>query len=137
MRRKIILLAVAATSLVLATSGLAAGGKSSSSISLVVLSTSTLTASATSGPSQGDNVTFQVSSDATDRPYVVLNCYQSGTWVYAASAGFYAAYRGSTTFGLETTSWTAGAADCTARLGSLSNSGRFTELASMSFHVSD
>lgn len=129
-----ILVATALSLLVLASSALAGNGpqKSTSSIALVQLSSARI---AESGPRYGDQVTFAVETTATTRPYVLVNCYQSGQWVYAAQAGFWASYF-SKSFTLASTSWGSGAADCTARLGSLNADGsRFRELASTSFHV--
>ena len=79
---------------------------------------------------------FDVSTNATDRPYVLVNCYQNGTWVYAGQAGFWAGALFGQNFTLASTSWTSGAATCTARLGALNADGtRFRELASTSFNV--
>ena len=133
MHRTRTILTLAAMSLFLAVSpALAAKPTSSSSIKLVLLS-----ASVGSGPHWGNQVTFAVSTTATDRPYVLLNCYQSAVWVYAAQAGFYPSYPFSQVFTLASTAWTGGASDCKARLGKLNAYGtKFTELASTSFHVS-
>ena len=128
-----LLVATALSLLITASSAIAGNGnqRSSSSITLVQLSSAR---TAESGPVYGDQVTFDVST-ATDRPYVLLNCYRSGEWVYAAQAGFWASYP-SKTFTLAAASWGGGPADCTARLGSLNNDGtRFRELASTSFSV--
>ncbi len=114
------------------------GGRASgtSTIEMIMVNAGVAAASAT-GPSHGDTVTFNVSTTATDRPYVLLNCYQAGAWVYAAQAGFWASYPGGQNFALDATSWPAGAANCTARLGVLNADGsRFRELASTSFGVS-
>ncbi len=131
MRRGSTILTFAAMSLLLAASPALAGKpNSSSSIRLVMLSASA------SGPHWGDKVTFAVSTNASDRPYVLLNCYQNGVWLYAAQAGFYASYPFSQVFTLSSTAWTGGAADCKARVGKLNAYGtKFTELASTSFHV--
>lgn len=111
-----------------------ARSNSNSSISLVLLSSRVTTESA--NPRFGDQVTFAVSTTATDRPYVVLNCYQGGAWVYTAQAGFYAVNPFGTTFTLASGWWTGGQADCTATLGMNSAGGtKFTRLASTSFHV--
>jgi len=132
MHRTRTILTLAALSLFLTASpAFAAKPTSSSSIKLVLLS-----ASVGSGPHWGNQVTFAVSTTATDRPYVLLNCYQNGAWLYAAQAGFYASYPFSQVFTLSSTAWTGGAADCKARLGKLNAYGtKFTELASTSFHV--
>ncbi len=133
MHRTRTILTLAAMSLFLAASpGLAAKPTSSSSIRLVLLSASAVG----SVPHWGNQVTFAVSTTATDRPYVLLNCYQNGAWLYAAQAGFYASYPFSQVFTLSSTAWTGGAADCKARVGKLNAYGtKFTELASTSFHV--
>ena len=133
--------AVLMTALVLAvTAGsvfAAQGGKGgSSSIDLVMVSARIAAADA-AGPSHGDTVTFDVKTDAT-RPYVLLNCYQSGDWVYAAQAGFWADALGGQNFNLDANSWSSGAANCTARLGALNADGtRFRELARTSFDVAE
>jgi hypothetical protein len=133
--RKISLVLTAVTALAVASTAVAGsgGGKSTSNISLVVLSSAR---TADSGPRYGDEVTFAVSTTATDRPYVLLNCYQGDVRVSGGQAGFWASYP-SKTFVLTSPSWTSGAAECTARLGSLNADGtRFRELASTSFSVS-
>lgn len=116
----------------------AQGGKSgSSSINLVLVSAGIAAADA-AGPSHGDTVTFDVKTNATDRPYVLLNCYQAGDWVYAAQAGFWASYAWGQDFILAADSWSSGAASCTARLGTLNADGtKFRELARTSFDVSE
>ena len=108
---------------------------SSSSISLVLPSPTSSTTSS-SGAHWNDQVTFAVSTTATDRPYVLLNCYQNGVWVLASQAGFYPLYPFGQNFTLASSAWTAGAADCTAILGMNSAGGtKFTKLAETSFHV--
>jgi hypothetical protein len=61
-------------------------------------------------------VTFNVSTTATDRPFVQLACFQGGTQVYSYQAGFYPDYRWSLVFTLSSNAWTGGAAECTANL---------------------
>ncbi len=132
MYRRITILALVATSLLLAAAPALARKplRSASSIDLVLLGSSA------GLPHYGQQVTFSVSTSATDRPYVLLNCYQNGVWLYAAQAGFYPAYPFSRVFTLASTAWTGGAADCTATLGVNNSDGtRFTKLASTSFHV--
>ncbi len=83
-----------------------------SSLSLVLLNS-------TDGlPHWGQNVTFNVSTTATNEPYVSLDCYQNGVLVYGAMAGFFPSYPwpGSQIFPLSSPSWTSGAASCTATL---------------------
>jgi hypothetical protein len=87
-------------------------------------------------PNYGETVTFNVSTTATDRPAVELNCFQNGTQVYAAGAGFYPEWPWSRDFVLSSQSWTSGAADCTARLYSSSADGTRTyTLATMAIRV--
>ena len=116
----------------------AQGGKGgSSSIDLVMVSARSAAADA-AGPSHGDTVTFDVKTDATNRPYVLLNCYRSGDWVYAAQAGFWASYPYGQNFTLDADSWSSGAASCTARLGALNRDGtKFRELARTTFDVAE
>ena len=100
---------------------------------------SNLAAASSLSARYGDEVTFAVSSSATDKPYVLLNCYQGSSWVYSGQAGFYASfpsYPNSLMFRLSSSAWPGGAADCKARMGMLNADGtRFRELASTSFHV--
>jgi hypothetical protein len=108
--------------------------KSSSSIDLVVLDSSTGTASATVAPHWGQVVTFDVST-AADRPYVTLNCYQDGAWVYTMTAGAWPEAPGSHYFTLSSSAWTAGAADCSADLHYTASNGKKISLATRDFHV--
>lgn len=85
---------------------------SSSSLKLVLLNS-------TDGlPHYGQSVTFQVSTTATTQPNVSLQCFQGGTLVYSAESGFYPSYPwpGTQIFPLASSSWTGGAASCTAAL---------------------
>jgi len=86
------------------------GGSSGSTLELVLLD------SADSVPNWGEHVTFNVSTTATSKPMVALDCYQGGTRVYGMTAGFYADYPFTTTYTLRSSNWTGGAADCQARL---------------------
>ena len=86
--------------------------------------------------SHGDTITFTVTTTA-DRPYVSVKCHQGGTLVYAASAGFYADYPWSRTFGLETTMWTSGGADCTATLYTTKDGTRLNVLATLGFNTAE
>src|SRR5690242_9326447 len=69
-------------------------------------------------PHYGQQVTFQVATAATTQPNVSLDCYQNGSLVYGAVAGFYAGYPwpGSQVMKLSSASWTGGAANCVASL---------------------
>jgi hypothetical protein len=102
-----------------------AGGSGSSSLSVVMVED----LNGDGQPNWGDTITFSVSTTATDSPYVEVKCYQDGTLVYGASAGFYAAYPwpGAQMMPLSSPSWTAGAATCSAALN--------TNLATLSFQV--
>ncbi len=105
------------------------GGDGNSSVSLVLVDS-------TDGLAHvGQQVTFAVTTTATASPFVSLNCYQGGVWVYTASAGFFAAYPWSRNFTLSSIAWMSGEADCTARLYSTKNGTRTTTLATASFHV--
>jgi len=136
-----ILALVAAFSLAVSSVALAgkpggnAGGKSSSSLSLVVLSSSGV-ASATTQPTFGSHVTFNVGTTATTQPYVGVKCFQNGSRVYEQWAGIFADFYGSQTYTLGPTQlWTGGSANCTASLVSFDSRGRATTLASMAFDV--
>jgi hypothetical protein len=69
-------------------------------------------------PHWGQSVTFNVSTTATTQPNVSMNCYQNGTLVFGAEAGFYPGYPwpDSQVFVLSSPSWTGGSANCTAAL---------------------
>ena len=64
-------------------------------------------------PNWNDTITFNVTSKNAD-PYVSVKCYQGGTLVYGADAGFYDAYPwpGARNMPLYSPAWTGGAADC-------------------------
>ena len=84
----------------------------------------------------GEQVTFQVSTTATDKPYVNVNCYQGGTLVYSSSAGFFDGYAWPWTqiFTLRSNAWSGGEADCNAAL-QYWNGRSFSTLTSLSFPV--
>jgi hypothetical protein len=120
-----------AAALVLAPASLAKGppASSSSSLRLVLMNS-------TDGFAHwGQSVTFNVSTTATSRPFVGLNCYQNGAWVYTSSVGYYPGYPWDQFFTLMSGNWTTGAADCTATLYAVNSRGRQSNLASLSFHV--
>jgi hypothetical protein len=103
----------------------------SGSISLVLVNSSDSLAH------YGDQVTFDVSTTATDKPSVKLTCFQGGVSVYRASAGFYPDYpwAWAQTFTLASSAWTGGAADCTADLYYVTSKGAFATLTTLSFPV--
>ena len=130
-------LALAAPGLALAASGNGAGsGKSTSSITLAPPEVATATASDTSWPRYGDFVKFEISTNETAYPYVNLKCYQNGALVAEGWEGYFDGALSDRWFGLYSPMWTGGAADCTASLDKYAN-GRWRQLASTSFHVSE
>ena len=139
MNRGAAFLVAAVAAFVLTGAALAAkpgpGGPKSSSLSLVMLDDGSLRAAA-SQPSFGDDVTFAVSTSASE-PYVETSCFQNGALVYKQSRGFFAGYyAGTQLFTLGPTNlWQGGAASCSARLLAWVN-GNDRTLASMSFDVS-
>ena len=86
-------------------------------------------------PTRNDDITFVVSTTATDKPWVKLNCYQGGTWVSTSTAGYFEAYAWAPNFTLASAGWTGGAGDCTATLYMVTSNGRSSNLKSLSFHV--
>ncbi len=107
-----------------------ASGKDPSSLSLVMVND----VNGDGLPNYGDSVTFNVSTTATNSPYVVVYCYQGGALIYAAEAGFYPSYPWPNDFILTAPTWTSGAASCTATLEYYSN-GKLVSGQSMSFDV--
>ena len=85
-------------------------------------------------PHFGQVVTFNVATSAA-YPYVTLNCYKDGAWVYTLTAGFYAAYPFTRYYSLGSSSWTSGAADCTADLHYSTSNGSKVTLATLNMHV--
>lgn len=116
-------------------SGGGGGGSTggSSSISQPVMVTDT----GTPGLSHGDTVTFNVSTTATDEPYVNLQCFlENGDLALNSSAGFFAWAMNAPyyDFTLDSGAWQSGAANCTAYLQVATRKG-WSTLASASFHV--
>ena len=80
-------------------------------------------------------VTFDISTTATDSPYVHLQCSQAGTLVLQGYQGFFPNAVGNQWFHLGPTPlWQGGEADCTANLVKYTRKG-WQQLASTSFHV--
>ena len=106
------------------------GGKGAGSSSLFLKDLTTGVDHATSA-NFGDTVTFDVATTQTQYPTVSVTCYQNGTLVYGASAGFYASdpWPWARNMTLGSSMWTGGAASCTAVL-----SGN-TTLATLNFPV--
>lgn len=85
----------------------------------------------------GQQVDFVVSTTATDKPYVRLNCYENSVWVMTDSTGYYPSYPWpGHVFTLRWDAYhTPGAeADCTATLYYYTSRGT-TTLATLNFHV--
>ena len=101
------------------------GGGGAASIGLVLLNS-------TDGSAHwGQTVTFNVSTTATDQPWVNLKCYQGRTLVAQGWNGYFDASLTGRNFGLSSPMWTGGAADCTAYVTNPS----WVVLGSTSFHV--
>jgi hypothetical protein len=105
------------------------GGGGSLSVKMVT------DANGNGSPNVGDTISFNVSTTATDKPWVKLNCTEGGSWVYTSSAGFFAAYAWAPNFTLSSTMWSSGAADCTATLYKVGSNGKISNLASLGFPV--
>jgi hypothetical protein len=126
-----LVLAAAPAAMAAKGSGGGAGGKhgggstGTGSISLVLLDS-------TDGLAHyGQHVTFNVSTTATNQPWVHLQCYQNGTLVAEGWDGYFDGSLSGRNFTLASPSWTGGAADCTATL----TTPQWAPLASTSFHV--
>jgi hypothetical protein len=108
------------------------GGGSGGTISLVLLSS-------TDGLAHfGQQVTFNVSTTATQHPEVTLDCYVGGALVYQMTNAMFAGSLNEIFTLGPTPSWSGGAADCTAWLQNwdgYSKHGSISNLASTSFHV--
>jgi hypothetical protein len=104
-------------------------GGGSGTISLVVLN------SADGLPHFTQNITFNVSTTATTKPFVELKCYQNGNLVGQETNGFFVGSLSDGVYTLgPTPAWQSGAADCTATLESM-DTRTTTAITSMSFHV--
>lgn len=135
--RRIISTFTAGLIAMLCLSAAAFAGKQSSSLSLVVLSGDTArSASPATAPTFGGDITFDVATTQTERPFVNVRCYQGQTFVYDAWHGFFAGYYTDAVFTLASSYWSGGSANCTARLVDFGNGGRERTLATTSFAVS-
>ena len=113
----------------LAAPGGKGGGTNGSSLGLVIIDS-------TDGVAHhGGRVTFDVSTTATDKPYVNVRCYQQGVLVYDGWAGFFIGAWFGQEFTLASTMWSSGAADCEARLVMWGKNGRERTLMTMGFAV--
>ena len=111
--------------------GKGGGGTTGGTLTLVVLN------SADGVAHYGGDVTFTVSTTATDKPLVEAQCSQGGALVYTHSAGFFPGYLWpeAQTFNLASGAWTGGAADCTAKLYMSDGNGGFSTLSTIGFQV--
>jgi hypothetical protein len=92
-------------------------------------------ANADGAPNYGDTVTFNVTQSSTDKPYVSVNCSQDGAWVSSQTNGMFASYTWGQNFTMASSSWTSGAADCTANLHYTSSRGKTVSLTDLAFTV--
>ena len=114
---------------VLAAKGGNGGGKTGGgSLSLVVLD------GADSVANHGERVAFEVSTTATDRPFVGVRCWQGSDWVLDGYTGYFETYMYDPWVTLDSPYWTAGVeASCTARLFYYDNRGNQNVLATLDF----
>jgi len=87
-------------------------------------------------PNWNDTITFDVKSSSST-PFVQVECYQGGSLVYSAWAGFYDSYLwpGSRNMPLTSPTWTSGAADCKAYLNPRTQGKKTVADYTLSFHV--
>ena len=115
------------------TAGTALAGKpggqtSGSTLHLVVLDGSN------GLPNHTERVAFDVSTTATDRPFVGVRCWQGANWVLDGYTGSFDTYMFDPWVTLDSPYWTAGvAADCTARLFYYDRRGNQKVLATLAF----
>ena len=136
MRQSVIGISVALIA-VLALAGAAVAARPNSGLNLVVVPDDDLSALAAAEPWYGGQVTFEVWTSQTDRPFVNVRCYQGDRWVYDGWHGFFESYVPDPVYTLASLVWTRGEADCTANLVMWTKSARLKTLATMSFHVSE
>jgi hypothetical protein len=104
------------------------GGKSAPVSSTGSLSLATVD-SADGTAHWGQQVGFNVTSTAAYNDVTVM-CYQGGNWVYGSSKA------AGSSFVLQSSAWTGGAADCTAELWESTSSGGYVQaLGTTSFRV--
>jgi hypothetical protein len=109
------------------------GGSSSGSVSPVMVAD----ANGNGSPNWNDQVSFEVVTTATDKPWVRLDCYRDGKWVSTAVHGFFPEYPWNPHYTLASGAWTSGAATCVAELYSVAPNGRNKTLATTTFAVAD
>src|SRR5262245_11510841 len=128
-------LAAPAIVIALAATPAIAGGKGGTSNTVALVRFTDAAKTATSSDANfGEQVTFEITSSVS-QPYVLAECFQNGTRVYAELHGFWSGYMFGTTYTLgPTQTWQAGGADCTASLVDQSR-GKTRVLATTSFRV--
>jgi hypothetical protein len=82
-------------------------------------------------PHYGQRIEFDVSTTATDQPWVLLECYQSGSRVSQGKGAYFDGALSGRDFTLASPKWTGGAADCVANL----TKPDWSVLATLNFHV--
>ena len=84
----------------------------------------------------GGRVTFEVSTTATDRPFVGLRCWQGANWVYDGYVGYFPTAMFDSWFVLGSPYWVDGVdASCTARLFYYDKRGNQKVLTTLAFAV--
>jgi hypothetical protein len=79
-------------------------------------------------------VAFDVTTSATDRPFVGVRCWQGSNWVLDAYTGYFATYMFDRWVTLDSPYWTPGAdATCTARLFYYDKRGNQKVVATLNF----
>jgi hypothetical protein len=101
-----------------------AGRNTGSSIDLVMVDDM----NGDGAPNYAETITFDLSTSAA-KPYVNVRCYQGTAFVFDGWAAYYSGAWFGQTFTLASSSWSAGAADCVARLVVWSKNGREKTLA--------
>ncbi len=109
--------------------GAGGGGGGSSSFSLVLMDGATQAA-------HDGRVTFNVSTTATDRPFVGLRCWQGTNFVYDGYVGYFPGAMFDPWFTLDSPYWADGVqTSCTARLFYYDRRGNQNVLLEQSFPV--
>lgn len=87
-------------------------------------------------PNWNEKVKFNLSTNI-DKPYVALECSQNGTVVANGREGYYSGTLDDGIFGLVSSGWSGGAADCTAKLQYYTPKGKtnYVTVAITTFHV--
>ena len=120
----------------LLTAGTALAAKPNASFSLVLLSSGELRAAALSEPTRGDQVTFNVATDQSDRPFVNVPVLPRVCVRLRHVARFLRrVLHLEPLYTLSSTAWASGPADCTARLVDWGRNGRERTLGTLKFHV--